>query len=172
MVVTMLACFVMSADAGEKKAGWFRRTFCDLTWDEIQTVAKMPKSICAAVRHHVRYAEDLGDNWATGKETWNKKQGDCEDFAACVVDLCKAAGIEATTHIFFPKGSLEAHAVAVGSWRDHLWISSNGWYATVDSMDEAKTLIAKELGWRHKEIMVASPEEARNGSLAASSAVR
>lgn len=172
MVVTIMALSTMIADAKEEKVGWFRRTFCALTWNEIQTVVKTPREICSAVRHHVRCKEDLGDEWATGKETWERKTGDCEDYAACVVDLCKAAGIEANIQIFYPKGSWEAHAVAVGSLNGQLWISSNGWYETVKSVDDAKRIIAREVGWRHREILIASQEEVKNGSLALSSAVR
>ena len=163
MIAAMLAGSVMIANAKEEKVGWFNRTFCALTWEQVQTVNKTPKSVCAAVRHQVRYAEDIGDNWTTGKETWDKKKGDCEDYAACVVDLCQAAGIEASIHIYCPKGSWEAHAVVIGSWNGQLWISSNGWYENIESMDEAKKVVAKAAGWRHREILTASPEEAKRG---------
>jgi len=169
MAVVMFMWFVMIAGAKENQVGWFRRTFCTLTWDEIQTVVRTPRSICSAVRHHVRPAEDMGDTWSTGKETWERGSGDCEDYAACVVDLCKAAGIEANIKVFYPKDSWEGHAVVVGSLDGRLWISSNGWYQTVKSMDDAKAVIAREAGWRHTEILVASIEEVKNGSFALSS---
>ena len=172
MVITMLAWSVVAADAKNEKIGWVRSTFCSLTWDEIQTVVNTPRSICAAVRTHVNYADDLGDIWATGEETWERKQGDCEDFAACVIDLCKSAGIQAEMQIFFPKGSWEGHAVVVGSWNGKLWISSNGSYQTVKSMDEAKSVIAREAGWRHREILTASAEEIKNRSVVPASHVR
>lgn len=153
-----------------EKPDWIRRTFGTLTWEEAQTVYKTPQDISAAVRQHVAYREDMGDEWASGKETWDRGFGDCEDFAACVADLCKAAGIVATIQVFSPKGSFEGHAVAMGSWNGRLWISSNGWYETVKSMDDAKAVIAKEQGsgWRHREIVTATSEEARSGSFALS----
>lgn len=163
ITVVMLVCSVMFVNAEEDKPGWFRRNFGELRWGEIKTVAKTPRAICNAVRRRVRYTEDLGDNWATGKEAWEKKQGDCEDFAVCVFDLCRTNGIEVEIQVFAPKGSWEAHAVVVGSWNGKLWISSNGWYVTINSMDEAKAVIAKEQGWRHKEILVASLEDVKNG---------
>ena len=161
----MLGWSAMAAHSEEEKPGWFRRNFCTLTWDEIQTVVKTPRSISSAVRTHIRYADDQPDNWATGKEAWEKKQGDCKSYAACVIDLCKAAGIQAEIKIFFPRGSGEGHAVVVGSLKGQLWISSNGWYQTVTSMDDAKRTIAREAGWRHREILVASAEDVKSGSL-------
>lgn len=151
-----------------EKPGWVRRTFGTLTWQEVQTVCKTSQDVCAAVRHHVIYKEDMGDEWTSGEETWDRGFGDCEDFAACVADLCKAIGIEATLQVFSPEGSFEGHVVAMGSWNGRLWISSNGWYETVKSTDDAKTVIAKEQGsgWRHREILSATPEEARSGALA------
>jgi len=168
----VLGLLVTIADAGEKNPRSSRKTAGELTWDEIQTVGKTPEQICKIVRRHIRYAADQGDDWATGQETWEKKQGDCEDFAACVVDLCKAAGLEATIQIFYPKGSWEGHAAVIGSWGGQLWVSSNGWYETVKSMDDAKAVIAKELAWRHKEILIASAEEVRSGTFALAGAAR
>lgn len=174
MAVTILGLSVLIASAEEKRPGWFRRTFCDLTWSEMQieaTHGKTPQSICASVRHHLYYKEDLGDEWASGMDTWNRGFGDCEDYAACVVDLCKAAGIQASIQIFYPAGSWEGHAVVVGTWKDRLWISSNGWYETVKSLDRAERIVARDFGWGLKrKVLVASAEDVRKGtvSLAAS----
>jgi hypothetical protein len=139
--------------ASASKLGWFKRTFGNLKWDEVATVVESPREICAKVRHHVRYKEDLGDEHATGAETWERGFGDCEDLAACIVDLCEEIGIDASVVVFRPEHSAEGHAVAMGHWRGKLWMASNGWYAVVDSMDQAKALVSKELRWRPRNIL-------------------
>jgi len=116
-----------------EKPGWLRRTFGTLTWEEVQTTLTTPKDICTAVRRHVRYRKDLEEEWTSGKETWDRGYGACEDYAACVVDLCKALGIEAQITVLIPRGSWEGHAVAIGTWKGKQWVSSNGWYEEVDS---------------------------------------
>ena len=135
LTATLLAG-VQSAEAEsvEQKPGFFRRLFSKLTWNELVTVVESPKEICIKVRQNVEYREDLSDVWENGKKTWDKGSGDCEDLAACVVDLCKEKGFEADILIFYPKGSWEAHAVAVGQWNGEYWISSNGWYQKVKSI--------------------------------------
>ncbi len=146
-----------------------RRIFSKLTWEEIETVVDSPKEICAIVRHTVDYKSDMGDEWTSGKETWEKGHGDCEDFAIAIIELCEKKGIKASMQVFYPKGSMLAHAVVVGEWKGKTWISSNGWFQTVKSMEHAKREIAFEAGWRSKEILVATPDQlAGNGMYVAS----
>ena len=166
--IPWLLMVTMGFAAPVQEPGWTRRVFGTLTWEEVPTVCKTPQEICSAVRHHVTYKEDLEERWASGMETWNNKSGDCKDFATCVIDLCKAVGIEAQMKIFCPKGSWVGHAVVIGQCNGRLWISSNGWYEEVESLDAAKAAIARELGWRQKEILTATPDEVKSGAFLAS----
>ena len=148
----------VGAEAAKKaapaKIGLFRSAVGDLKWAEVSTVVRSPKDICRRVRSHVRYEDDLGDQWESGQGTWDRGYGDCEDFAACVVDLCKATGAEAWIQVFFPANGFEAHAVAMGPLKDGFWISSNGSYETVRSMEDAKQVVAGEVGWRGKSDII------------------
>jgi hypothetical protein len=158
-LVPCVVCAGEPAQAPSTSVGWFRRNFGTLTWQEIRSVVASPKDASAQVRRHVRYQEDLGDVWSGGRETWERAYGDCEDLAAAVVDLVRGLGLEAEIYVFYPAGSWEAHAVAVGRYEGKTWISSNGWHETVDSMEEAKRIIAKEQGWRSKTIEVTKLDE-------------
>lgn len=165
IIMVLLVGFVDPAGAEEMKVGWFKRTFCSLSWDEIKLVAKTPKAICSAVRAHVDYDYDFVDRWSGAREIWDKRRSDCQGFAACVEELCRAAGIEARTVIFYPRGSYEAHAVVVGKWQGKMWISSNGWYETVKSIEHAKKRVARHVGWGRREILAVSPEEVKGSAL-------
>lgn len=146
-----------------QKPGWFRRTFGALTWDEVAQVVESPKEICAKVRHHIKSGEE-GPSAAimSGKKAWDRGTGDCKDYAACVVELCVKIGAEASVMVFYPKGGWVGHAVVVGRWKGKVWMSSNGWYETVDSLEEAKVIISRECGWRGQEIIVSTLEDAEN----------
>lgn len=151
-VVAMMA-FACVSEA-QDKPGWLRRAFCHLTWQETIAVVETPKEICSAVRHNVSYLEDMGDEQQSGLETWEKGTGDCEDFAAAVVDLSKRKGFEAAMYVFRIKESGIAHAVAVGRHDGKMWLSSNGWYRQIDSWDNAREFVAREMGWRSRQIIV------------------
>jgi hypothetical protein len=153
MVIGAAAMLITAvAHAGEGEAGWWKRTFGTLNWEEVVSAVSSPSEVARRVRHHVDFRDDVGDQWAEGKETWDRGYGDCEDMAAAVVAMCKRIGIDATVMVFCPTSRRAAHAVAVGKWNGKMWISSNGWYETVKSMDDAKREIAKEMGWRGLEI--------------------
>jgi len=140
----------------EAKVSLLRRIFTKLTWEEIETIVDTPKEICAAIRHTVDYKEDFGDEWTAANETWNRGYGDCEDFAIAVLELCKKKGIKADIQVFYPNGSIVGHAVVIGEWKGKMWISSNGWFQYVKSIEHAKKEIKSEIGWKQREILMAS----------------
>lgn len=129
------------------------RLFSKLTWDEVVAIAKDPRQICSRIRNNVTYREEMGEQWQTGKTTWEKGKGDCEDFAEAVVELCKEKGFDAEVYVVFPKGSWEAHAVAVGTFEGQMWLSSNGGYQEVASFAEAQRKVATDMGWRKKQLV-------------------
>ncbi|MBA4386958.1 MAG: hypothetical protein C0404_03190 [Verrucomicrobia bacterium] len=150
--------------------GFFKRLFCRLTFSETVAVVESPKEACAAVRRNLEYREDLGDNWASAEETWEKKGGDCEDLAKCVVELCERKGFKAWIEVFCAKGTPVAHAVAMGYDADgDLWLSSNGWFQKVKSISEAKEVIAREMRWKNKEVLNSRIENFRKLAAAATS---
>lgn len=152
-VMIMVPVSVLGGEKGEesgrtKKVGWFRRLFGTLTWDEAISLVDSPASASGQVRKHVRYRADQEDTWEDGKTTWQRGYGDCEDMAAAVVDLLKAKGIPAEIYAFIRMDAWEGHAVAMGRYKGKLWFSTNGWFETVDSLDEAIEEISWIMGWR------------------------
>ena len=162
LILTMAPWMSMASDeAPGNKPGWFKRAFGNLSWNEIQLVVDTPREASAAVRQNIRYAEDLGDTWTGGEETWNRGSGDCEDMAAAVVEMVHKVGGEASIVVFRPENSGAGHAVAIGTWQGRQWVSSNGFYYSVKSLDQAKTLVAREMGWRHGLIVAEPVDTAR-----------
>ena len=139
---------------------WFKKSFGELTWDETAEVASTPREICSRVRRRVYRRKDDSDEWASGRQTWQRGYGDCEDLAACIVSLCRERGIDARVLVFHPAGGRQGHAVVVGKWRGKLWLSSNGWYQRIDSLEDAKRKVAVELGWGRRTRVNAMPASA------------
>lgn len=168
-MIILLAVAPVRAEV-QKSPGFLRRTFYKLTWDEIQAVEQTPKEISQAVRRQVRYREDVGEEWAAGSVTWKRAAGDCEDMAQCVIELCQARGYDASMYILYPEGSLEAHAVAIGMQNEKpKWMSSNGWYEEIDSIEEAKRIVRHEMGWKRKSIVCRPLSEIGDESAASAS---
>jgi len=115
--------------------------------------ATHPQAICEAVRARVRYTPDEADHWQTGAETWNRKAGDCEDFAATVRELCLVRGFDAQMFIFQSKASNEAHAVVIGKWNGALWMSSNGDYRVVGCVAEVREIVNRESQWNDIQLV-------------------
>ena len=115
--------------------------------------AVSPQAICEAVRSRIGYTPDGADHWQTGEETWNRKAGDCEDFAATVRDLCLARGFDAQMVIFQAKTSNAAHAVVIGQSNGTVWISSNGSYRVIENIANAKASVVNELKWYHGDVV-------------------
>lgn len=158
VLAAMLLVVGEYAFGAEETVSLVRQLFARLTWEELLLTSEDPVDICSRVRHNVEYREDIEEEWPKGREVWERGYGDCEDMANCIVDACREQGIEAMVLVFHPEGSLSAHAVAIGMWRGRLWIASNGWHESVKSMDHAKTIVAKQMGWRKKKLLVASLE--------------
>jgi hypothetical protein len=144
------------------RPGWFRRAFGSLSWDEVASVVESPRDICWRIRMHVSFRAKIGDSWASGKETWESGHGDCEDFAACVTDLCKKEGFQADLYVFHvvrgTKNLFVGHVVVVGEWKGKMWFSSNGSWHTADSFDEVTRRVASSMNWK--------PQDTRSETLA------
>lgn len=111
-----------------------------------------PQEICRAVRSHVRYVPDEIDYWQTLEETWNRRAGDCEDFAIAVRDLCLAQGLDAEIYIFHAKNREAGHAVVIGRWNGIVWMSSNGNYRNIGNIENAQENMIREFQWHFEQV--------------------
>ncbi len=112
-----------------------------------------PREICRMVEKRVSYKTEKEDKWSPAAETLAAGRGDCEDFAIVIQDVCKANGMDAKVHLYFPsKGGAEGHAVLVGEWNGKMWFSSNGSYEEVRSEDEVKARVASMLSCKAKNL--------------------
>ena len=158
IIITAIALFLCSnsllaEDVTVSKLNWFKRTFKTLTWDEVSQKVNTPKEICSSVRHHVAYRADQGDDWASGKETWDRGYGDCEDYAAAIAEICKNKDIETLTFMIYPESEDTGHVVVVGLWKNKLWFSSNGWFEHAKNGADIKRKVAHQMRWKQKNII-------------------
>ena len=125
-----------------------------MTWKEAAQRSSSPESICSTVKSRVSYSRDTcpEDEWRSGKATWSRGRGDCEDYAAVVKELCREKGFEAQTFVLRSKTAGEAHAVTVGERNGRVWVSSNGSYTVHRSLFDAKQEIARDQGWWAPEV--------------------
>lgn len=126
----------------------------DQTWHDAKINVASPKEASTIAATRVTYTPDMSkeDEWRSPQETWQKKEGDCEDFALVVQDLCKNNGIEAEVLIIRSNSARKAHAITTGTVNGSIWVSSNGIYTTYQSTNDVKQAIARDLGWAHTDI--------------------
>jgi len=136
------------------KVSWFHKTFQKLTYKEVIKVSDSPKDICFYVRNRVQYKEDLEDYMKEAIVTWNSKAGDCEDFANCVVTMCKSKGFKAEIKTLFEENNYTGHAIVVGEFNGKRWMSSNGNFQYIDNNQEAQRIIARDMGWDRNKIVM------------------
>jgi predicted transglutaminase-like cysteine proteinase len=132
------------------------------TMDTVANDAPSPDTICSSVKRRVRYQRDImpEDSWKTAESTWEDRSGDCEDFAVLVKDMCARKNMPATVYRFYPpQGS--GHAVTIGRWQGRMWMSSNGSYVEVYSIDDAKHRVADKHGWNADLVTMKKGEKSR-----------
>ena len=135
------------AKASPPRQSWFHRMFHKPTWSEVLEQCESPRDICNIVGRFVGYRTEEYDRWTSAEETWEQGRGDCEDFAIFIESLCHKLGFSATVNLYFPSGLRgEGHAVAVGTWNGQIWMSSNGSYREVESIDDVKESVARMYG--------------------------
>lgn len=144
MLIILALCLLSSASAADGRSpSWFRRHFGDLRWEEAVQNSRAPKDVCGFVADRLRYSAESGDVWSEPAEVWQRRSGDCEDYAAVVMDMCREAGFDAWVEVYFPRGRGEGHAVAVGRLPEgRFWVSSFGKYETVASHEEISQMMA------------------------------
>jgi hypothetical protein len=126
------------ANFNPEQVSWFRRHFGHFSWDETVAMCKTPRDVCAMVDRHLRYRREERDRWEPAEVTWETRNGDCEDFAICVMELCKALGFDCEIKLYFPPRG-QGHAVAVGHNDDGtMWMSNLGSYDRVRDYDEVE----------------------------------
>jgi len=143
-----LFIFVVESYGQNGKMSWFKRTFKELTFDEVILKVHTPVEICSSVKHRVMYRSDVVDEWATGKEAWDRSYGDCEDIATTIHDICSKKNIWSKMFMFYPENGLESHVIVVGNWKGKIWFASNGWFEYVSSVSDIKGKVAHEMRWK------------------------
>lgn len=95
-------------------AQWMSPSFLP---DQLGIGLTSPKAISKFIKTNFEFVEDRQlfgqvDYWQSPKEFWERKAGDCEDFALLAESLLKSIGYEAhTVSIYGPDGY--AHTVAI-----------------------------------------------------------
>jgi len=145
---------------------WFKKTFKELTMNEVLQVSKSPKDLCFYVHSRVDYKSDINDYTKPANETWNDKTGDCEDFANCILTLCESNGYPADIKIVFENNNPKAHAVVTGVFNGKHWVSSNGNFQYIVDENEIKRLVARDMGWNKRSVNMTSIEDSLNLFLA------
>jgi predicted transglutaminase-like cysteine proteinase len=152
---------VSMIDQQAPQKSWFQRWFGKPTMDEVIQTCSTPKELSRMVSTHIAYREESADVWATADETWNRSFGDCEDFAICLQQLCKERELDAKVYVFFSsKFNLEGHAVTIGNWNGHTWMSSLGSYEEFESMDKINDKVADIIGCSAKDLWSFSIDQA------------
>lgn len=119
------------------------------SWGQVVAAATGPEDICGAVKQRVQYKADryTGDEWQSGRATWDRREGDCEDIAAAVTTMCREKGMSADIYVLHPRDRRGGHAVAVGTHNGQMWMSSNGAFRQVGSMREVRDKVAESCHW-------------------------
>lgn len=132
-----------------------------LAWDSPSQRSSSPEDVCKAVTDRVKYARDMvkEDEWRDGRDTWNKKEGDCEDYAVVIKDRCEEEGFKTEIYVVKSGTAGASHAITIGEVNGALWISSNGSYKEVESLNDAKETIARDLGWWAPDVSVLKVEK-------------
>ncbi len=130
----------------------FKIFFGNLTWKQAKRVGNTPRMACFIVRKHIKYVSDKvkADEWLPGKETWKRGGGDCEDFAVAVWEICYANDLDAHVYVFKSEKPKAAHAVVIGKYKGKMWLSSNGSYEVIESLDDAVKYHRKMFYWKGK----------------------
>ncbi len=152
----------MVSEVRNEKAG----RSSDVSWDNASRMCWSPRDLCKAVKERVRYSRDIlkGDEWRSGEDTWNRRAGDCDDYAVVIKELCEREGFKAEIYVFRSRVAHAAHAVTVGEKDGIMWLSSNGSYQEVKSLDDAREAIARDMGWRAQDVDVYKFEQSSGDS--------
>lgn len=138
--------FAASKNDNATDISWWRQFFGTISWEEVQSRKMTPEKIIKLVHNHVDYRSEDVDVWSGGRETWERRCGDCEDIAACIAELCQTSGYEAWIQVFLHSESFQGHAVAMVRIDGKLWLADKS-FILVGTMEEAKTVISREMRW-------------------------
>lgn len=144
---------ISSSASARARLPWFKRMFYRPSWPEVVEQSDSPEAICDLVGRYVSYRTEDVDTWNSAEYTWQQGRGDCEDLAICIQELCHKMGFSATVNLYFPSDSpREGHAVVVGTRDGQMWMSSNGSFEVVRSIDDVKEAVARVLGCKKDEM--------------------
>jgi len=139
--------------AAAPKRGWLKRTLTKPSWRQAVAECTTPQDVCRMVQRHIVYTDEDGDTWSAADETWDRGAGDCEDFAILAQELCLELGYDASVQLYYATApKFTGHAVAVGTWGDKMWVSSNGSYKEFDSQKGIQKHVARILRCKQKNM--------------------
>lgn len=126
---------------------WFQRAFRKPSWEQALAECQTPEDVCRMVERNIGYRLDDADHWQRPQETWERGMGDCEDFAACIQEMCRELGFPPVSlHLYFAAGGRgDGHVVTVGLWCGEMWMSDVGDYREVDSIEDVTERVSRDL---------------------------
>jgi predicted transglutaminase-like cysteine proteinase len=126
------------------------------TYQVSQTATTAASRACQTVQQRVTYRSDVQatDEWRSGEETLASGWGDCEDMAAAVKSVCHTRGITSNIYIVRARALRAGHAITIGGSEGRMWMSSNGSYRDIRSIDDARQIIAREFGWKNVKVTI------------------
>ncbi|MEI6808550.1 MAG: hypothetical protein WCN95_07490 [bacterium] len=127
------------------------------SWNEVVVMTRpAPADVCRQIKDRVAYASDVRaeDEWRSGQDTYARGSGDCEDIAASVKDLCAEKGIKTEMYIIESKADRKSHVVVIGIDGADMWMSSNGSFQRIASLNDARERISREFGWWYDQVVM------------------
>ena len=133
---------------------WWHRSFGSLSWEDMIEIVQSPRDVCWQVRRHVLYREENSGPWfSSGRTVWELGHGDCKDFSSCVADICMTKGYICWITSVYPVGFHDSgHCIVIGIWHGRMWMSSNGAYYEVTSLDDVLKKLSDIRGWKGRPL--------------------
>lgn len=108
------------------------------------SVSDSPQEVCRHVYTRVQYSTNETPTTTTGQMIWDIKKGNCLGISKAVNDACKSKGYLSRIQIYFTPGKPSGHAIAMGVYKDKLWICDNGKFQYVKSKMEIARIMRRE----------------------------
>lgn len=150
-IARIILALLIAAPAVTGAPGLLTRLFGSLSYDEVLELSDSPKDLARHGMSRVVYkAEPSGapDEWLTGRETWDRRGGDCEDLAALMVSFCHSKGFHAEQRFYINERLKVGHSVAVGEFGGRWWLCDNTRFWWIKGEQEVVKSVARSCRWR------------------------
>lgn len=120
-----------------KKRNWFQKLFFKPTLEQIVFENNSPKDVCRTVARWIVYKEEPVDQWSLPAVILDREYGDCEDFAVLIQYICFENGWDSNIILYYSiLNPTYGHAILTGQLNENLWMSSNGSYDVIESLED------------------------------------